>query len=192
MATADQYAEWIVKNQSLKGTPEFNTVAEAYKLARSEEKEPTTPQNTSFGDDVLRTGKNVAMGALKGASRIGTTLLSPFESDAETAQRKKAIDASFADPNNILNADTDSIAFQGGDIAAQIAGTAGAGGALGKVVGGAAKVLPKAAPVLTKVANSLASGGLKLGSTAATTLARLAMLLYVWVVVLLVVLQVRH
>ena len=154
MATADQYAEWIVKNQSLKGTPEFNTVAEAYKLARSEQQAPTTQQETSLGEDVLRTGKNVAMGALKGASRIGATLIRPFETGEESAQRKQAIDASFADPNSALNADTDSLAFQGGDIAAQIAGTAGAGGALGKVVGGAAKVLPKAAPVLTKVANS--------------------------------------
>lgn len=40
MASADQYAEWIVANESKKGTPEFNTVAEAYKLAREE----TTPK----------------------------------------------------------------------------------------------------------------------------------------------------
>lgn len=169
MATADQYAEWIVKNQSKKGTPEFETVAEAYKLARSEDSAPVAQQEQSFGDSALRTGKNIAMGALKGASRIGVTLMRPFDSDQETADRTQAIDSAFSSPDSALNADTDSLAFQGGDIAAQIAGTAGAGGALGKVVGAGAKVLPKAAPVLTKVANSLASGGLKLGSTAATT-----------------------
>lgn len=32
---ADQYAAWIVANKDKKGTPEFNTVAQAYKRARS-------------------------------------------------------------------------------------------------------------------------------------------------------------
>jgi hypothetical protein len=34
MATADEYAAWIVKNADKKGTPEFDTVAAAYKDAR--------------------------------------------------------------------------------------------------------------------------------------------------------------
>jgi hypothetical protein len=34
MATADEYAAWIVKNQSLKGTPDFDTVAKAYQEAK--------------------------------------------------------------------------------------------------------------------------------------------------------------
>ena len=37
MATADEYAAWIVKNQSLKGTPEFDTVAKAYQEAKTAE-----------------------------------------------------------------------------------------------------------------------------------------------------------
>lgn len=37
MPTADDYAEWIVKNQSKKGTPEFETVAAAYAEAKAEE-----------------------------------------------------------------------------------------------------------------------------------------------------------
>jgi len=39
MATADDYAAWIVKNQDKKGTPEFDTVAQAYQLAK---KKPAT------------------------------------------------------------------------------------------------------------------------------------------------------
>lgn len=35
MATADEYAAWIVKNADKRGTPEFETVAQAYKLARA-------------------------------------------------------------------------------------------------------------------------------------------------------------
>lgn len=36
MANADDYAQWIVANQDKKGTPEFNTVAQAYQEAKSE------------------------------------------------------------------------------------------------------------------------------------------------------------
>ena len=35
MATADQYAEWIVSNADKRGTPEFDTVAQAYQMAKS-------------------------------------------------------------------------------------------------------------------------------------------------------------
>jgi hypothetical protein len=38
MATADDYAGWIVKNAGKKGTPEFDTVAAAYKEALAEER----------------------------------------------------------------------------------------------------------------------------------------------------------
>jgi len=37
MATADDYAGWIVNNADKKGTPEFNTVAAAYREALAEE-----------------------------------------------------------------------------------------------------------------------------------------------------------
>lgn len=36
MATAEQYAKWIVENQALKGTPEFDTVARAYQSVRGD------------------------------------------------------------------------------------------------------------------------------------------------------------
>jgi hypothetical protein len=38
MATADDYAAWIVKNADKRGTPEFNTVSQAYQAAKLEEK----------------------------------------------------------------------------------------------------------------------------------------------------------
>lgn len=43
MATADQYAEWIVRNKDKKGTKEFETVAAAYRLAKDEEAAVTQP-----------------------------------------------------------------------------------------------------------------------------------------------------
>ena len=39
--TAEQYAQWIVDNEDLKGTPDFNTVAEGYKAALAEEQDDT-------------------------------------------------------------------------------------------------------------------------------------------------------
>lgn len=45
MATADEYAEWIVKNKSLKGTPDFNTVAKAYEEAKATESAPASTLN---------------------------------------------------------------------------------------------------------------------------------------------------
>lgn len=44
MATAEQYADWIVRNQNKKGTPEFETVAAAYKVAKA--------QTTVSGDEI--------------------------------------------------------------------------------------------------------------------------------------------
>ena len=43
MATAEEYAKWIVANQAKRGTPEFDTVAKAYQQARGgATKEPRT------------------------------------------------------------------------------------------------------------------------------------------------------
>jgi hypothetical protein len=40
MATADEYAAWIVANAAKKGTPEFETVAKAYEMAKGEAAKP--------------------------------------------------------------------------------------------------------------------------------------------------------
>jgi hypothetical protein len=37
MATAAEYAQWITENADKKGTPEFNTVANAYQAAKIKE-----------------------------------------------------------------------------------------------------------------------------------------------------------
>lgn len=43
MASADDYAAWIVKNADKKGSPEFATVAAAYQQAKSETAKPAAP-----------------------------------------------------------------------------------------------------------------------------------------------------
>jgi hypothetical protein len=45
MASAEEYAKWIVENADKKGTPEFETVAQAYQLAKDQP--ATAPQEPS-------------------------------------------------------------------------------------------------------------------------------------------------
>lgn len=110
--------------------------------------------------------KNVGMGALRGASDIGATLLSPVDwlkdkitgKPGSNAERRASLKDFFAQ-----NANPESGWFKGGELVADIAGTAGAGGMLAKA--------PGIAQYAPKLAAALESGGLKLGGTPATTVA---------------------
>lgn len=112
--------------------------------------------------------KNVAMGALKGASDIGATILAPLDATGLTgrtnAERRAALSGFFGE-----NADTGSLAFKGGELGADIAGTAGVGGVLAKGVTTAARFAPSLAQYAPKLAAALESGGFRLGTPAATT-----------------------
>jgi hypothetical protein len=46
MASAEEYAKWIVENADKKGTPEFETVAQAYQLAKTQAA-PSAPEEPS-------------------------------------------------------------------------------------------------------------------------------------------------
>jgi len=95
--------------------------------------------------------KNMGMGALKGASRIGNTIVGTAMGDRK--DREKSIDQFFGE-----NADPSSVAFKTADIGTQIAGTAGAPSLLAK---GAAAI-----PALAKFAPAIQSGGFNLGNAA--------------------------
>lgn len=114
---------------------------------------------------------DIGAGAIRGAGSIGSTLVLPADMALDAMQgkglslesnraRRQAIDAGLQD---IVGADPESLAYRGGKLAGEVAGTAGAGGLLAK---GAATA--GASPT---VVNALASGGFNLGSPAATTLA---------------------
>ena len=77
MATADEYAAWIVKNSAKRGTPEFDTVAQAYQLAKSEETQAAQPQpvapEPTLGQQLVGAGEtalSLATGATGGL--VGT------------------------------------------------------------------------------------------------------------------------
>lgn len=71
MATADEYAAWLVSNSARRGTPEFDTVAVAYEQAKAEERgamerarPPAPPPPPSLGQQ--------ALGAAETALALGT------------------------------------------------------------------------------------------------------------------------
>jgi hypothetical protein len=78
MATADEYAAWIVKNSAKRGTPEFDTVAQAYQLAKGEENTATfqqqnapLPQQPGVMDQIVGAGETALT---LGTGAVGGTL----------------------------------------------------------------------------------------------------------------------
>jgi hypothetical protein len=182
MATADEYAAWIVANKAKRGTPEFDIVAKAYEQAKGDAAPQQAPQPHTesvaskvmeFGGDVLRNAKElgtqVGMGALKGASDIGATLMRPVDAalnatgltDTTNKERRESLGGFFKE-----NADPDSIAFKGGELATNVAGTAGVGGVLAKI--------PVIANIAPRLAMALKSGGFSIGKASPTVAGKAA------------------
>lgn len=163
MATADQYADWIVKNQGKKGTPEFETVAAAYKEARAEVAPAASvapQQERGMGQELARqVGLTVRAGAKGAASLVGVGAdaiggvanlgLAASGSDYRFPPTSKAIDnvltsAGVAQPENATERVVQDIA----------GGMAGAGG----VVKAGQVMANSAAPVVQKIGQVLATG----------------------------------
>lgn len=171
MATAEQYADWIVKNKDKKGTPEFETVAEAYKLARSETVAPSVteaPQRRS-------TDTGFAQGLVAGAANIGKNLISASTYIPRKIEQLTTSMAGVESPLNeavanmqqgnedFVKSQEGKTGFGAGKLITEIAGTGGAGNVLG---------LAAKASKLPKLASALESGGLTLNSQAGKTLAQ--------------------
>lgn len=77
MASADEYAAWIVQNQDKKGTPAFDTVAKAYQEAKSASVEatppaPIEPQRRTIEDVIAdQKTRGWGTGVEKAAAEIG-------------------------------------------------------------------------------------------------------------------------
>ena len=171
MATADDYAAWIVKNADKKGTPEFNIVASAYQEARNSTA-LQKPEPSGL------TTANIIGGLVRGAGSIGATLrASPEdlgvalgvrsrEGAAPTRYEKNRADMDAALQS--MGADTNSWWFKGPKIVAEVAGTMGVGGGLARgaaMLPGAAKALPAIDAIRT--AGFSAGGATGLGGVGA-------------------------
>lgn len=105
---------------------------------------------------------NVAAGLVRGAGSIGATLLSPLDAAARAVgiendfigrtDRRQAMDERLRD----IGAQTDSLAYGIGKLGAEIAGTAGAGGAVANTL---ARV-PGVAAAAPNLLNAIRTGGL--------------------------------
>lgn len=148
--------------------------------------QPTTsaPQGTSLLDSIKQGVGNAAAGLARGAGSIGATILAPVDAavravnggqplniggiDIAGQDRRAGMDQAL----QTLGANPNSLAYKGGKLAAEVAGTAGAGGVVANGLLRAApviaKVAPTAADAVTKFAPAIESGGLTLGTNAPT------------------------
>lgn len=120
----------------------------------------------SLMDQAKQEAGNAAAGLVRGAGSIGATILAPFDAAARAVgvqndwigrtDRRQAMDAGLQS----MGADPQSIAYKGGKIAGEIAGTAGVAGALAKGV--------QALGAAPTVVRALATGGMSGGGTLAT------------------------
>jgi hypothetical protein len=124
------------------------------------------PKKADTRPPVQRFMQNAAAGLVRGAGSIGATILTPLDMLLGNTQswgnpeRREGMDGGM----RALGADTDSLAYGGGKLAGEIAGTAGAGGVLARgasMLPGAARVAPVLDAVRTAGFNA---GGLTGGS----------------------------
>jgi hypothetical protein len=135
-------------------------------------------ESPSFASKVGQQAGNLVAGAVRGAGSIGATLLAPVDAAARALNggqpvnvggydivgqdRRAGMDAGLTE----LGANTDSLAFKGGKLAGEIAGTAGAGGAIAQ---GAVRVAPALARIAPNALAALESGGMSAGNAAGAT-----------------------
>lgn len=137
--------------------------------------EPVEPQDPGIND---RGGmlQNIAGGLMRGAGSIGATLLAPVDAAARAigvqndfigrTDRREAMNEAL----RTTGVNTDSLAFQGGKLGAEIAGTAGVGGVLAKPLQalGASRYAAGLEPLIGGGVKALQSGGFRVGDLAGT------------------------
>lgn len=90
MASADEYAQWIVNNADKRGTPEFETVAKAYSEAKA------TPASVKAGGDINSIPRQVGLTArygLEGLANMAQIATEPirYVTDRLTGQTGKTM-----------------------------------------------------------------------------------------------------
>lgn len=166
MATLQELERALVNADKAGDTAAARTLAQAVLQAR----QGAAPPAPSMASQAGAIGRDVLAGAVRGAGSIGATLLTPVDAAARAlgiqndfigrTDRRQAM----TDALGTMGADTDSLAFSGGKLAAEVAGTLGVGGGIAK---GVAAVAPKAPAGLLQ---AIGSAGMKTGA-APTTLA---------------------
>lgn len=119
---------------------------------------------------VQQAAGDLGAGALKGASEIGSTIISPLDNMGVTGKTNEQRRAEVTQGLQDMGANPESFMFGLGKVGAEVAGTAGMGGALGQglsKVGGAMSSIPSLArpgSYLAKLPEVLRTGGMSLGA----------------------------
>lgn len=153
---------------TIRNVPDGTTKAELReKLARNGYDVSGLEPETIVAQNIKQGAGNLAAGLVRGAGSIGATLLAPIDiaKDAmagkglsleSNRQRRADMDSALG----TMGAETDSILFKGGKLAGEIAGTAGAGGAIANTVGRLAPTAAAAAPnLLSAIRTAGMTGG---------------------------------
>lgn len=74
MANAAAYAQWIVENADKRGTPEFETVARAYQVARQQETAPAEQPQQERRGTMAEVGRQVGLTVRHGIEGIANTV----------------------------------------------------------------------------------------------------------------------
>jgi hypothetical protein len=151
MATADEYAAWIVANKGKKGTPEFETVAAAYRQASQESPaEKPAKQPVPSGRELFKEANAGAMNYSGGGNALGGLMAGAgsFLPDSMKSRYEGAA-------KDVLGADPESTAYKTTKLLGQLGLTAG----IGPVLGVVAKAVGAGAPVV----NALTTSGMTTG-----------------------------
>lgn len=165
MATLDQLSAALVKADAAGNSADAKAFADEIRKMR-------TAAHDESGGFMQGVG-NVTAGAVRGAGSIGATIMRvlPNALGGDTAQENADRRTSMDQALQSFGAQPDSLAYKGGKLAGEIAGTAGAGGVLAQGVTRLAPAAVIAAPRVAQLLEALNTGGFTLGGTAGTTFA---------------------
>lgn len=133
----------------------------------------TAASEPSMLDTIKQGAGNLVAGAVRGAGSIGATILAPRDAlesfiarkmgapELQVPDRRKAMDEGL----QAAGADPDSLLYKGGKLATEIAGTAGAGGA---IAGGLARV-PGVAAAAPNMLQAIRTAGMSAGNATGAT-----------------------
>lgn len=163
MASADDYAKWIVANADKKGTPQFDTVVSAYKDARA------------TGDAHLKQSQTAKPDVTEGMSQGQLALAGLGKSFVDTARGLGQMAGLVSDKDVAeARARDEALMRTGAGLAGNIGGQIGqaiaGGGALGAVGRGLSTIAPRAGQALQYVGQGLTSpANVKQAATGAAT-----------------------
>jgi hypothetical protein len=156
MADAEKYAQWIVDNKDKKGTPEFETVAKAYQVAKSQSasKSPLLEAASLLKGGVMNLG-DIGRGMIGESAKFAGRVVpgvtgEELQSSVESRLAPKQVD----DNRMITSKDFASIGRGATDV--------GAAFAVPSAIGFVASKIPQAA----KYAELLSSSGFNIGNAA--------------------------